>query len=305
MPADLGFYDLRLPETREAQATLAQAAGIESFCYWHYWFAGQRILERPFNEVLGSGSPDFGFCLGWANESWTGIWHNAPGRILIEQSYPGEDDHRRHFAELIPALTDRRYTRVDGRPLFYVLRPWNLPDMRSMVELWQSMAADAGLPGLHMVAQTNGSGDELLDAGFDGFVSIPAWRRIAARRPLARQVYDRLLRRPRVVHGRHLARALQRANSGSPRQYPCVVPQWDNTPRTGKEGIVIRDATPAMFKRQVAGAVETLANRPVSQRLLFVKSWNEWAEGNHIEPDRHVGHGYLDALRAELTSIAQ
>ena len=113
VPADLGFYDLRLPETREAQAALARRYGIEGFCYYHYWFAGRRILERPFDEVLASGKPDFPFCLCWANESWTGIWHGAPGRILIEQTYPGPADHAAHFSALRPRL--RRPALSAGR----------------------------------------------------------------------------------------------------------------------------------------------------------------------------------------------
>ena len=105
VPGDLGFYDLRLPETRAAQADLA-AYGVKAFCYWHYWFGGgRRLLERPFDEVLHSGEPDFPFCLGWANQTWSGIWHGAPGRVLVEQTYPGEDDHRAHFEAVLPAFT--------------------------------------------------------------------------------------------------------------------------------------------------------------------------------------------------------
>src|SRR3954453_14122667 len=98
LPADLGFYDLRVPETRKHQAALARAAGIEGFCYWHYWFGnGRRILERPFAEVLEAGEPDFPFCLAWANQSWTGIWHGNPKSVLMHQEYPGREDEAAHF----------------------------------------------------------------------------------------------------------------------------------------------------------------------------------------------------------------
>src|SRR3954467_6790017 len=128
VPADLGFYDLRLPELRAAQAKLAREHGVEGFCYYHYWFAGRRILERPFDEVLASGQPDFPFCLNWANQTWTGNWHGAPNRVLIEQTYPGMDDHCRHFDALLPAFADQRCMKVDGRPLFVVYRPRELPE---------------------------------------------------------------------------------------------------------------------------------------------------------------------------------
>lgn len=152
LPGSLGFYDLRLAEVRAAQAALAQAHGIEAFCYWHYWFGdGRQLLERPFEEVLASGSPDISFCLGWANESWSGVWHGAPERILIEQRYPDDDDSL-HFAHLLTAFRDERYLRVGGRPVFHVYRPEQLPDASRFVQRWQDLAAEAGLPGMYLVA---------------------------------------------------------------------------------------------------------------------------------------------------------
>jgi len=118
LPADLGYYDLRLPEARHAQAELARAYGIEGFCYYHYWFGGRRILERPVNEILASGEPDLPFCLCWANHSWSNIWQGVADRMLIEQTYPGMDDHRRHFEWLLAAFHDPRYIRVDGKPMW-------------------------------------------------------------------------------------------------------------------------------------------------------------------------------------------
>ncbi|MDG4648525.1 glycoside hydrolase family 99-like domain-containing protein [Roseibacterium sp. SDUM158017] len=151
IPADLGCYDLRVPETRIAQAELARAYGIDGFCYYHYWFAGRRILERPLREVLESGEPDFPFMVCWANQTWSGIWHGEPDRVLIEQTYPGEDDHRRHFEALLPLFLDRRYATVEGRPIFVIYRPQEIPQARRVFALWREMAQAAGLPGLHLV----------------------------------------------------------------------------------------------------------------------------------------------------------
>ncbi|MEI7622886.1 MAG: glycoside hydrolase family 99-like domain-containing protein [Actinomycetes bacterium] len=172
VPADLGFTDLRVPETRQAQADLAREYGIEGFLHWHYWFAGRRILERPVDEMLASGEPDFGFALAWANQTWSGIWYGATDRVLIEQTYPGESDDRAHFEHLLPYFTDRRYLTVDGRPIFYVFRPELLPEPRAWVERWRTMADEAGLPGLHLIAEMSDVlGRELLfdDAGGSGF----------------------------------------------------------------------------------------------------------------------------------------
>ena len=173
IPADLGFYDLRLSEVRAAQADMARKYGIEGFCYWHYWFGnGRRILERPFVEVLQSGEPDFPFCLAWANQSWSGVWHGNPKNILIQQIYPGPDDEIAHFKAVLPAFRDKRYVRVEGKPLFVVYDPANLPNPASFIGHWRALAAQAELPGLFFVAMTNDF-NNLSYSQFDAITSHP------------------------------------------------------------------------------------------------------------------------------------
>src|SRR5262245_26832475 len=113
IPADLGFYDLRVPQVRAAQADLARRHGLGGFCYYHYWFEGKRLLQRPFDEVLRSGEPDFPFCLCWANENWTRTWDGKAADVLLRQTYSPDDDLR-HIRWLAEAFADRRYIRVDG-----------------------------------------------------------------------------------------------------------------------------------------------------------------------------------------------
>lgn len=155
MPADLGFYDLRVPETRAAQAEMAREHGVEAFCYWHYWFAGDRLLERPFNEVLRSGEPNFPFCLGWANHTWSGVWYGEPNRILKEQTYLGMKDHEAHFYTLLEAFADPRYLTVDGKPFFLVFQPRKFPDAKRVTDFWRELAAKEGLKGLHLVGSAD------------------------------------------------------------------------------------------------------------------------------------------------------
>ena len=152
IPSDLGFYDLRLEEARIAQADLAKQYGIEGFIYWHYWFGnGKTILERPFNEVLESGRPDFPFCLAWANQSWTGIWHGLENQILMEQQYPGKEDYEKHFYHVLPAFQDKRYIRVDGMPVFFVYLPQELPDSNAFIDQWNELAIKNGLDGIYFI----------------------------------------------------------------------------------------------------------------------------------------------------------
>jgi hypothetical protein len=319
-PGLLGYYDLRDPDIRQAQADLARGAGIEAFCYWHYWFgAGRRILERPFDEVLASGAPDFPFCLCWANESWTGIWHGAPGRILIEQTYPGPADQSRHFRSLLPALRDRRYITVEGRPVFLIYRPENLPDAAQFATQWRNLAAASGLPGLYLVGMGNALSpedsavfDATLPYGPRDFLQHAARRRLLVRAGnrflggrLASALADSMplpWLPARYDFGDLAAAAF--ARSLPDRVIPCLLAGWDNTPRAARRGIVLEHFSPQLFRAYLKTALDEVAHRPAEQRFVFIKAWNEWAEGNFLEPDADFGTALLDTVRETVLASA-
>ena len=308
IPADLGFYDLRLAESRQAQADLAERYGVEAFCYWHYWFAGRRILERPFNEVLASGAPNHKFCLGWANQTWSGIWHGAANKILVEQTYPGPEDDAAHFAHILPAFRDPRYFRVNGKPLFYIFRPEQLPDAQAFADRWQKMAHEAGLGGLHLVAEISdllGYGPKAglpETYGFDAGVYIRLPAQNTPSDVLTMRARRKLLRWPESYF--YAQKPIPRPTAFQAKNiYPCVYPNWDNTPRSSRRGLVLRNAHPAAFRPHVKAAIDTLQDSAPEERLLFIKSWNEWAEGNYLEPDLEHGHGFLQVLKEELNAV--
>lgn len=312
IPADLGFYDLRLREARIAQADLAREYGIEAFCYYHYWFAGRKLLERPFEEVLESGQPDFPFCLCWANQTWTGVWHGAPNRVLIEQTYPGMEDHRRHFEYLLKAFLDPRYVRVEGKPVFLVYAPYELPDPVAVTDLWRNLAIQAGLPGLYLIAEHQYAHWDPIKAGFDASVNVrlPPLRaqlrqKVSWRHPRQKLKYlHRTLRKLPTIHSyESVIRHLVSTPHPGIESYPCVIPNWDNTPRSGENGMVLHGSTPELFRRHLQDAKKNIVALPDERRFLFIKSWNEWAEGNHLEPDLRYGLGFLEVLRSELSSF--
>ena len=290
IPADLGFYDLRLPETRAAQAQMAREHGISAFCYYHYWFAGRRILERPFNEVLASGEPDFPFCLCWANQTWTGVWHGAPNRILIEQTYPGKADHEAHFAALLPAFQDRRYLRVDDKPVFAIFEPAKIPNPRQVIAFWRQLARDARLPGLHMVGCAYSNLMDPAQIGLDAAIAtlLP---------PLRKTKPDG---QPSIYRYEKIAPRLVPEPRPGINAYPCVIPGFDNTPRSGANGLVLHESTPELFGKHLRHALEVVRGHTDAQRIVFAKSWNEWAEGNHLEPDLKFGRAYLEQIRKAL-----
>lgn len=332
-PADLGFYDLRLPEVREQQAALAREAGVEGFCYWHYWFGnGKMLLQRPFEEVLESGKPTLPFCLCWANHSWTTkTWTNIKGapqqQMIAEQTYPGIEDYTRHFYYCLPAFRDERYITVDGKPLFGIFDPFLFPDMRRFVETWQELAVKNGLPGLYLYAITpsawtlryNSEGktercmpnvessadayQNILDFGFDALNSNGQRRAEMLYTnkiwDLGRKVLNKYL--PFLPGQRYdYERVVNNMFAPEDRWeniFPTVYPQWDRSPRQGKTDSIYVNSTPEAFQRHLEKAVEVVANKQPDHRILFLKSWNEWAEGNYVEPDQRFGHGYLDAIK--------
>jgi lipopolysaccharide biosynthesis protein len=303
-PADLGYYDLRVPEVRAAQADLARRFGVGGFVYWHYWFAGKRLLERPLREVLVSGEPDFPFALAWANQTWSGVWHGAPDRILVEQTYPGIADYEAHFAEVLPALRDKRYLTVEGKPLFYVFRPEQLPEPHLFIDTWRRLAQEAGLPGIFFVAEMSdliGNGPICRDPfklGFDAGVYV---RLPIDPSPMA-TLRMRVLRKLGLPEIYTYSAELAPPPRSTPAQpiFPCVYPNWDNTPRSGRRGLAVVGSSPSRFRAHVAGALKIVENFPEEHQLIFIKSWNEWAEGNHLEPDQRFGVAFLEALAGGL-----
>lgn len=307
VPADLGYYDLRLPEVREQQARMAREAGIEGFCYWHYWFAGTRLLDKVFEEVVDSGTPDYPFCLCWANHSWKAkTWDPAvPDTMLMEQTYPGAEDYRQHFLALLPAFKDKRYITVDGRLLFGIFEPGGIPDMAEMASIWNGMAEENGLPGFCFFAFAQGQGalqaarnpafDKIVyDALFDA-VYIRNHRRAARFRAKLCDILDR----PWPIPYSFYTQAALEQFAKFPETVPCIDPNFDHSPRSGKKGVILHDSTPHNWGAFLKKAVE-LADRRQQDGLLFIKAWNEWGEGNYLEPDLRFGDQYLAEMKKVL-----
>jgi hypothetical protein len=310
LPSDLGFYDLRCAETRQQQAQLATDHGLTAFCYWHYWFAGRRVLERPFQEVLDSKTPDYPFCLGWANQTWSGTWHGAPDKILIEQTYPGVADDEAHFEYLLTAFKDSRYIKVDGRPLLYIFRPEDLPDARAWSASINAFMKRRGLGGVFLIGEISdllGSNPKAGNAekyGFDAMVYM--------RLPAKTESFDRFVMRLRRKFLHHPERYsiddqfISYPLGISPAStYPCVYTNWDNTPRSGVRGLVLDGSSPKTYESHLSQALEIATRDHPENPIVFIKSWNEWAEGNVLEPSVKFGRGFLDAHKRVTKKFAE
>lgn len=335
VPADLGYYDLRLPEVREAQAEMAKEAGIEGFCYWHYWFGnGKQLLERPFNEVLTSGKPDFPFCLGWANHSWTtGTWTRGGKKLesemIKEQLYLGENDYRLHFEYVLKAFKDERYIKVDGKPIFVIFDPYSLPN--DFIPYWRNLAKNAGLNGIHFIACSLGSlkrgkqffgkkiGKRLFheedtlnnykyivsNLNFDAIISLGSRRAesICKSRLMVsiKKILGNLFNKDFATKFDYsdIMKYYYTDEDKLEYVYPSLLPQWDRSPRI-KNASIYANSSPEKFEKTIIEALSLIKDKTDEHKILFLKSWNEWAEGNYVEPDLKYGHGYLEALKSTI-----
>lgn len=305
LPGELGFYDLRLAETRTQQAHLARSYGIFGFCYYHYWFGGTRLLERPFQEVLESGEPDFPFCLCWANENWTRRWDGNDQELLIEQTY-SDRQAEAFLASLVPAFKDPRYIRIGNKPLLIVYRPDLLPNAKKNTALWRNLARSAGFDDLYLAkAETftpHGKYINPVEQGFDAALEFPPHCTKAS--ALTELIMPGIDISPGNIFDYQEAafHSIHRSNPAY-KLFRTAMTDWDNTARRQSAPSLFLGSSPSAYSQWLSELVRwTREHRDGDERLVFINAWNEWAEGAHLEPDQRYGRQYLEATLKALNS---
>jgi len=320
IPADLGFYDLRLPESRQAQADLATEYGIGGFCYYHYWFNGKMLLERPFNEVLQSGEPQLPFCLCWANEPWSRRWDGTERDVLMPQDYANYDGGE-HIAWMAKAFRDHRYIRIHGKPFFLIYNPLHIPQLPSIIKTWREAAQRKGIGELHLgavLSQKNRLVD-LQDYDFDAFIefhpnprsqgSIQLGNFIRFLIPRVVNQYlqwrkalpSRLLTVWKIYSYRRMVENAMTQASADPRVMPCVCPSWDNSARKRVNCTIMQNDDQTLYGQWLTHAINRVNDRPEEEQIVFINAWNEWAEGCHLEPDLWLGRTFLEETAKALS----
>jgi len=296
---DVGYYDLLDTTVLKRQAAMASRHGIHGFCFYHYWFNGRRILEKPVEQLLASGQPDFPFCLCWANENWTRTWDGRDQDLLLEQWHSPESDER-FLLELLPALRDRRAIRVEGRPLLLVYRPALLA--AGTADRWRRVAERAGLPGLYLATVQSFDQGDPRAFGFDAAIQFPPLQIATHPIPRRRLRGLRLGFQGAVLDYRE---AVRQAISRPPPDYPLfrgVMTGWDNTPRRMERAAVWVNDSPELYGRWLRAAVERMRReQPPERQLVFINAWNEWGEGAHLEPDMRHGYRLLEETAAAVS----
>lgn len=308
LPSDLGFYDLRLPEARAAQAQLAKEHGIFGFCYYHYWFNGKRLLDQPIDEMLRLKEPNMPFMLCWANENWTRRWDGLDNEILIKQDYSFEDDkeHMRWLCENV--FRDKRYIRVNDCPVFMIYRHDLFPDIEKTATIWRKVAVDEfGYKGLYLcVTESFNNKIDPESIKFDAAVEFSP--HIVIRHKLKNtsrlSILDKIKgKKKNEVDLRDFKRGVESSkNRLLPKYklYRCVTPSWDNTARKGEKGVVAIGSSPDLYQDWLAFIIEKFKPYSEEENFVFINAMNEWAEGNHLEPCVKYCKDYLQATRKAL-----
>ena len=307
-PGELGYYDLRSATTRQQQADLAKEYGLSGFCYYHYWFRGQRLLERVFNEVLKTGQPDFPFCLCWANQNWTRGWDGQVNELLMAQSYCDEDS-RAHMRWLVKAFRDPRYIRIDGRPVFLVYQASDLPDALGTTAIWREEARNAGVGDIYL-CRVESFQDQRPDPSTTGFDAAVEFQPDSAKLLTRREKLSWRLRKIiRMGHGALICdyaswmrRALEQPKAPYT-LYPCVTPAWDNSARKQWGAFLLKDSTPTLYGRWLEAVLTRFVPPSPEENLVFINAWNEWGEGAHLEPCHRWGRAYLDATKRAIERV--
>lgn len=319
IPKDLGYYNLTMPEVVEEQVKLAKEAGVAAFCYYHYWFGnGKQLLEKPLQELVKKGKPNFPFCLAWANHSWSNKQWNPDikkldQKILIKQEYPGKEDIDTHFYTMLSTFKDKRYFLVHGKLLFMIYDIKSIPDVKYFKNRWQELAKLNGLPGFFFVAQTENINDlnnnifQECDAVNLSLLYAPWKNNISLIQRITHKIrceISTILNLP--LNLKKYSTAIKYwinpifRNSNI---YPTIIPNWDHSARQGMNATILHDSTPELFQIHVSQIIDLIAEKNDDDKIIFLKSWNEWAEGNYMEPDLKFGKGYIHSLNDALNEL--
>lgn len=309
IPSDLGYYDLRDKEIRLKQAELARRAGLSGFCYWHYWFGNNKqIMNEIIDEVVESKEPDFPFCIGWANESWTNKqWQkNGNSKSVVEQEYGGKTDYEEHFIYAQKLFRDSRYIKIDNKPIFLIYRPELLPN--DFCPTWDRLAKKSGFDGIYFIGRLKRNikakdierkgihiftRDHINSAYMENGVLNFAKHRISS--------WLKGLAGIAITYKEAIKSFIDRKEDTQENFTPTIIPNWDHSPRTGKSGYIIYDSNPDLFYEHAREVLNIVSKK--ENKIVFLKSWNEWGEGNYMEPDSIFGQQYIEKLAEAVASI--
>ncbi len=308
----IGYYDLGDPEVMIKQAELARSYGIHGFAFYHYWFNGKRLLNLPIDNMIKTNKPDFPFFLIWANESWSRSWIGEEKEIIVKQTY-SEPDNIRHANWLMEVFNDPRYIKINNRPVFVIYKPTYIPNVEKCIATLKTECLKNNLNEPYLIASNSHTGDtDLRELGFDAILNFEPQLGVL---PYILEYTKTLFNLNNIsftimynkikVYDYSKAKETMGNRDLPYPHFPCSFVNWDNSPRRGKDGILIKNGTPELFSKFLLSSIEKFKKMEFSkeENLVLINSWNEWAEGNYLEPDMKNGFKYLEALKSVVDQV--
>lgn len=335
VPLNDNYYNLLDDNVKIWQAKIAKEHGVYGFCYYHYWFSGKMLLEKPMEQMLKNKAVDIPFCISWANETWTKAWVNDEKKVLILQKYGEKDEWKQHFDYLVPFFKDDRYIKENNKPLFIIYRPEVVECLNEMLDYWNQLAIENGFDGMCFAYQTinmditNGSDTSRFDYDIEFQPSYARFdmsnqkSKLAVLKKIRRNVakwfekkfgidllrYTSPMMARKLLHtnGIDYSEAWETILARKPISNKCIpgaFAAWDNTPRHKERGWVYTNNTPEIFEKYLEKQI-VRARDVYHKDMIFMYAWNEWAEGGYLEPDEEHGYAYLDAIRTALEKTGE
>ncbi len=314
-PMNDEYYDLSDLRVLEKHTRMAKKAGIKGFCFYHYYFNGKTLLEKPIEQYRDQSKEDFPYCLIWANQSWTRTWYraNAGHLTLLQQTYGDESAWRRQFEYLLDFFKDNRYIKINNKPVYIMYLPQDINCRKSMFDLWNRLAKQNGFAGIYLVAMNTGWGKDERFKLYDAYMDFEPIHAICNDKTFRKKVdewkkynKDRLNTNKKSFSNMLWARndysynflcnRIENVKEKSPIQnYYGTFAGWDNTPRKDEDGFIVRNSTPRRLAQNIYRMLKM--SEKAGNQYLFINAWNEWSEGAYIEPDKKYGYAYLRAIR--------
>lgn len=332
IPLHNNYYNLLDNNTIKWQIDLAKKYGVYGFCFYHYWFDGHMLLQKPMENMQKDSSLNIPYCICWANENWTNAW-KADGDVktLIQQNYGEKDEWERHFSYLLPFFKDKNYICEDNKPVFVIYRPELIPCLNDMLDYWQELSRKNGFDGMifayqqlsyHILPGRDESRFKYNIEYQPGYArydlqmnqSVGVKRILFQTRNKIRSMVSKVDKVFNTNISMHLSRNVLQTEEydklcneivtkkpDSAKAIPGMFVGWDNTPRRGKNGRVCLGTTPEKFEKYMKMQIVN-ARKNYQKDMIFVFAWNEWAEGGYLEPDENNKYKYLEAIYNSLNA---
>lgn len=314
VPLNNNYYDLsdKDAKTWKWQADLAREYNVYGFVIYHYWFkTGKQLLEKPMEILLQHPEININYCVCWANETWTRTWYGTENEVLLLQEYGRENEWKNHFDYLLQFFKDKRYIKIDNKPVINIYHTFEINDLKEMISYWNKLAIDNQFNGVYVISGNTGAKLDNRVALFDAYYNFePSYslihktnRReraqygicVKSRELLNRFFKTKIIERP--INGDvFIKRMLRDDPIANTKVFPGVFPQWDNSPRRQYKGTFFKKMTPERFREQV----NRIGAKYSGAEFLYVNAWNEWGEGAYLEPDEVNGYRFLEVLRDEI-----